>query len=133
MSDHETKLMLAHLENKRIERAAEYARHGRLLELVPDEDLKRNWLLAFRAWAAGERDGQRFDLRSLEDVEAEMYLRGYDPPLELAQREIEILRKASERRRDQLERDPEKLKEFEQRLGEDLAAFAQSIDDTKKN
>ena len=39
MSYPETELMLAHLENKRIEGATEYARRGRLLELVPDEDL----------------------------------------------------------------------------------------------
>jgi hypothetical protein len=133
MSDRETELILAHLENKRIERASEYARRGRLLELVPDEDLKRDWLLAFTAWAAKERQGLKFDLRSLGDMEAEMCLRGYDPPLELAQEEIKILREASDRRRGQLERDPNKLHEFERQLGEDLAAFAQSLDDTKKN
>jgi hypothetical protein len=133
MSDRETKLMLAHLENKRIERATEYARRGRLLELVPDEDLSREWLLAFRAWAASERGGQTYDHRALGDIESEMCLRGCDPPLNLAQEEIKILREASERRRHQLERDPKKHMEFERKLSEDLAAFAQSLDDTKKN
>jgi hypothetical protein len=133
MSYPETELMLAHLENKRIEGATEYARRGRLLELVPDEDLSRDWLLAFRAWAASERGGQKYDHRALEDIEAEMYLRGCDPPLDLAREEIKILHEASERRRDELKRDPMKHSEFERKLSEDLAAFAQSIDDTKKN
>ena len=133
MSDRETELMLAHLTNKRIERATEYARRGRLLELVPDEDLNQHWLLAFRAWTANERRGREYDRRALEDMEAEMYLRGNDPPLSRVLAEIKILRKASSRRTNKLERDPEKLMEFERKLGEDLAAFAQSIDDTKKN
>jgi hypothetical protein len=133
MSDRETKLMLAHLENKRIEGATEYARRGRLLELVPDEDLSRDWLLAFRAWAASARDGQKYDYRPLGDIEAEMYLRGRDPPLDLAHEEINILREASERRRNQIERDPMRHTEFKRNLSEDLAAFAQSLDDTKKN
>jgi hypothetical protein len=125
--------MLAHLENKRIEAATEYARRGRLLELVPDEDLSRDWLLASRARAATARDGQKYDYRPLPDIEAEMYLRGYDPPLDLAHEEIKILRDASERRRDQLERDPKRHTKFEQKVSKDFAAFAQSFDDPKSN
>jgi hypothetical protein len=133
MSDPVTELMLAHLENKRIEGATAYARRGRPLAAMSDEDLHRDWLLAFRAWAASERDGKKCDHRAQEDMEAEMYLRGNDPPLNLVKEEITTLRVASERRMDQFNRDPKKLLELDQQLSEDLAAFAQSLDDTKKN
>jgi hypothetical protein len=133
MSDPETDLMVAHLENKRIEGAAEYARRGRPLAAMSDEDLHRDWLIAFKAWAASERDGKKYDHRAQEDMEAEMYLRGNDPPLNLVKEEITTLRVASQRRLNQFNRDPQKLIELDRQLGEDLAAFAQSIDDTKKN
>jgi hypothetical protein len=132
-NDPETKLMLAHLENKRIEYASEYARRGRPFADVAAESLQGGWLLAFRAWATSARDGQKYDRRALEDMEAEMYLRGNDPPLHLVKEQVEMLVAASKRSTDGLMRDPKRLRQLEQELGEDLAVFAQSLDDTRKN
>jgi hypothetical protein len=133
MSDPEADLMLAHFENKRIEAATAYAQRGRPLAAMSDEDLHRDWLLAFKAWAASERDGKKCDHRTQEDMEAEMYLRGNDPPLNLVKEEITTLRIVSQRRMNKFNRDPKKLLELDRQLGKELAAFAQSIDDTKKN
>ena len=90
--DPETKLMLAHLENKRIEYATAYDQRGRAFASTPMEVLRRDWLAAFRAWAASARKDEKHDRRLLDDLEAEMYLRGTDPPMDLVPEEIQRLR-----------------------------------------
>lgn len=133
MSSAETELMLAYLEDRRLNEAADYVRRGRAYERETAEQLEQAWLTAFRAWVASSVKDQAFDRQSLDDLEAEMCLRRVQPPFDLVRDEIEALRAAQDRRFSLLAHDPEALLSLDRRMGNAVVDFARRLNDAKKN
>jgi hypothetical protein len=133
MTSPETELMLAYLEDRRLDEAVDYVRRGRAHENETVERLEQEWLAGFRAWVASSANDALFDRRSLDDIEAEMYLRRMPPPFERAQHEIEALRAAQDRRFRLLAHDPEALMRLNRRMGTAVENFARRLHDSKKN
>src|SRR5262249_48928817 len=113
----ETDLMLAYLEDRRLDEAADYVRRGRAYERETAEQLEAEWIAGFRAWVASSAKDEIFDRRSLDDTEAEMYLRSVRPPFDRVQNEIEVLRAAQDRRFRLLAHEPEALMSLDRRMG----------------
>jgi hypothetical protein len=133
MTSPETELMLAYLEDRRLDEAVDYVRRGRAHENETVEHLEQEWLAGFRAWVASSANDELFDRRSLDDIEAEMYLRRMPPPFERVQYEIEALRAAQDRRFRLLAHDPEALMRLNRRMGTAVENFARRLHDSKKN
>ncbi len=132
-NDPRTDLVEAYLADKRLEVASDYVRRGRSLQSLTDDDLNRDWLSAFRAWAMSAQARSKFDRRPLDDMESEMCVRGYDPPYNLVETEITTLVEASRQTHDQLLRAPEAMNRVARDFGDDLAAFAHRLSSTTKN
>jgi hypothetical protein len=133
MTSAETELMLAYLEDRRLNEAADYVRRGRANERKSVEELEHEWLAGFRAWAESSGRDKVFDRRSLDDVESEMYLRRVEPPFDLVKNEIETLRTAQDRRFQWLAHDPEALASLDNRMGEAVGSFVRRLHTGKKN
>jgi hypothetical protein len=133
MTSPETELMLAYLEDRRLDEAVDYVRRGRAHENETVEHLEQEWLAGFRAWVASSANDELFNRRSLDDVEAEMYLRRIPPPFERVQHEIEALRAAQDRRFRLLAHDPDALMRLNRRMGTAVENFARRLHDSKKN
>jgi hypothetical protein len=126
-------IMLAYLENRRLEETADYLRRGRHLEGVANEELNQRWVVLFRRWVRSVGTSRRFDHQPRKDIESEMQLHGVEPPWALVQDELGAMEKASRAFTDALARDPVKLMQTERQIGEDLEAFQRSLRETKPN
>src|ERR1700756_2897380 len=82
-------IVLAWLRNRSFEQTEDYVRRGRHLADVSTEELKRQWVEAFRIWAANYGTE---DHRVREDLEAELQLRRDEPPFDLVADEINVLK-----------------------------------------
>lgn len=133
MTSAETELMLAYLEDRRLNEAADYVRRGRANEKKSAEELEQEWLVGFRAWAESSARDRVYDRRSLDDLESEMYLRRLQPPFDLVKNEIEVLRVAQDRRFQWLAHDPEALQSLDMRMGEAVGNFVRRLNTGKKN
>jgi hypothetical protein len=124
--DEEMELTLVFLESRRIDEAAGYVRRGRHMELIDTDTLKARWVTGFKEWAVKLND---YDRRPLTDIEAELYLRGTDPPLDAVKADYEVLRKATRSAR----LNPEELARLDEWIEDEIEEFRQRIDDPKKN
>lgn len=80
----------AFLKNRALEKAQDYAARGRCHAQVPTEELVDAWVVTFKVWVS---DHQNPLLRGLfNDVEAELVLRGIEPPYDRAKEAAEKLR-----------------------------------------
>ncbi|SRR5258707_2525795 len=80
----------AFLKNRALEKAQDYVTRGRCHAAVPTADLVDAWVVTFKVWVS---DHQNPLLRGLfNDVEAELVLRGIEPPYDRAQDAADKLR-----------------------------------------
>jgi hypothetical protein len=126
-------IVLAYLENIRLQATADYVRRGRQLVDADTEELKQGWISEFRRWVGSLGTGDKIDQRPREDIESELQLRKTEPPFDLVQDELEKMQKASTAHTDQLLRDPLKLAQKEREVSEEIEAFRRSIDDATRN
>lgn len=71
-------MVKAFLQSELMEETASYLKRGRgFAGLAPDE-LERKWTASFNAWVAHRREAERI---LTEDLEAELRIRGLEPPL----------------------------------------------------
>ena len=133
MTSAETELMLAYLEDRRLNEAADYVRRGRANKRKSAEELEQEWLAGFRAWAESGARHKVFDRRSLDDLEFEMYLRRVEPPFDLVKNEIEALRVAQDRRFKWLAHDPEAFVSLHIRMGQAVGNFVRGLHTGTKN
>jgi hypothetical protein len=124
--------VLAWLNNHTLEYAERYARQGRHLRATETEVLKRRWIELYRQWAA-VAGHQPFDHTEIQDIEAELSLRGEEPPRDLVQHETEILKAAVERAAEQFERDPEHMAKVQREIFEEFQQFLKSTKAAAKN
>jgi hypothetical protein len=81
------------LQHTLMEETADYLRRGRLHESLPLPELNELWVGAFRAWF--EQRGQQEEsqrLTVINDLSAELRLRGYDPPYDRVPEEASRMR-----------------------------------------
>lgn len=76
-------LVEAFLKNKMMEEMQTYLSVGRRFKDAPEEDLKRDWVAAFRALIKGNQGV----VKDLDDLGAELRFRGVDTPDELVSAE----------------------------------------------
>lgn len=90
MAEDVRQLLEAFLEHELMNEAAEYVGRGRTHGDASSEDLAARWVLAFRKWS---RDPAGEDRRELDDLWAELRLRGIETPADQVAAEIDELAK----------------------------------------
>jgi hypothetical protein len=114
----------AYIENQPMAQIEDYLKHGRHLVGVGGDELKSRWIAEFRKWAANY--GKGVDHRDRKDIEAELGLRGEQPPHDLVKPELAALRAASKADDERRDRDPANLSREAQKLTDKIDAFLQS-------
>lgn len=71
------------------ENTESYVGRGRLLADRDDLYLKHAWIGAMKLWSS--RLADIIDHNKREDLQSEMFLRGYQPPFELAKAAIDVI------------------------------------------
>jgi hypothetical protein len=89
---------------------------------VTDEHLNQRWVNEFRHWS--KNVGAQLDHRAREDIEAELQLRGREPPFALVPEGLKALMEASRERSDCLMRDPVASARAEEQLAEKIEQFS---------
>ena len=119
----------AFLQNDALEKAQAYARRGRRHERVALDELRDLWVVAFKVWTT---DVGNPLLRSMvEDLEAELVLRGVTPPHERVKEAAETLRALARQLLDELS--PDEYRRVATDLQRDVAAFARATRAAPKN
>jgi hypothetical protein len=77
-----------------IKQTEQYLARGRQLERTPVEQLGERWTGAFKMWV---RDRTLRSLRDHQDADAELRLRGVEPPRDTIKEEIAALQKEIEK------------------------------------
>jgi len=75
----------AFLQRRRLKLKREYLSRGRRFANLNDEQLTENWIAAVRTWLA--RKGPVTEL-AMDDLTAELRLRGFEPPYDAMNREL---------------------------------------------
>ena len=122
----------AWLDNHSFEYAEAYVRRGRHLRETASAELERRWIEGYRRWAA-TAGREEFDHTDLEDIEAELSLRGEEPPRDAVKDETAALIAVVERMTQQLDRDPENKARFESELADEFRQFLQATRSAPKN
>lgn len=76
----------AFLQSKSMNEAADYVARGRAHQGEGSEVLKDRWIEAFRLWAADHNQAKPMD-----DLRAELELRGEEPPYEAVKAELDAV------------------------------------------
>jgi hypothetical protein len=87
--DDQNKLLHGLIDNRSREHIEDYVRRGRQLASRDDVYLRHAWVGAMKIWNAKLANAVDHKLR--EDIQAEMLLRGYQPPFELVKEEMKTL------------------------------------------
>jgi hypothetical protein len=114
--------LLAMMQAKAVDAAADYVRRGRAHRGLTDADLSGAWVAAFRAYSHNP-DPARPSRSALEDLEAELNLRQIDPPFDAVREDLERLKTAAMQVWEQLKATPEHFAEVERDLQLDLISF----------
>jgi hypothetical protein len=87
--DEQNKLVDGLIDNRSQEHIEDYVGRGRQLASRDDVYLRHAWVGAMKIWNAKLANAVDHKLR--EDIQAEMLLRGYQPPFELVKEEMKTL------------------------------------------
>ncbi len=124
-------LMLSWLENKSLEKVHDYVGRGRLFRDIPIDQLKDQWARAFKVYAANPHvPGATAES---DDFEAELTIRQEPLPMDLVEVEWRQLQNKIDTAMKNLERDPERHKQANEEIVNDLVDFYASIDKTQRN
>src|SRR5665213_1570566 len=110
--------LLAMFENSRMEARQSYLTRGRAMQADDTEALISNWLVQVNAWADEKLN---FERRLMDDIEAELNMRGIDAPLEQGRGAIEKIRAKARAVGDRWQSKPEELDYAEDLLQAELA------------
>jgi hypothetical protein len=113
--------LTAWLRNQGLDQVEDYVRRGRQFGGVDVDEVKRGWVAAYKVWA---RDLQNADARKIaDDLEAELSLRGEEPPYSLVKAEQEAVTAAVTAAEEELLLDPERMREIGSGIVRDMIAF----------
>jgi hypothetical protein len=118
-ADLENELVLAYLQNQRIEALEAYLKRGRQYADIDDQELNRRWIAAFKIWAAAAAAGVQSGHRERLDLDSEIALRGREAPFESVTEECRVLQAVAKAQvsnpsiRESLENAAKEILEFE--------------------
>ena len=119
----------AFLQNDALEKAQAYARRGRRHAQVPTDELIDLWVVGFKVWVSDIRNPL---LRGMvDDLEAELALRGLAPPHDRVKEAADRLRMLARQLVDELS--PDDYARVAADIERDVAAFTRSARNAKKN
>ena len=104
--------------NAAVEKTAAYVRSGRSLAGLTDDQLLDAWVERMRAFA-DEPDSYA----AVAEADSELDLRGLEPPMDRARASIEKQQARLRAILEELEANPESLRENRKRFAEDIASF----------
>jgi hypothetical protein len=78
-------MVKAFLQHKITEQMQDYLTRGRRFAKVDDGRLNKDWIIAVRSWLAHKR---RANERIMNDLAAELRLRGLEPPYRAVEQEL---------------------------------------------
>jgi hypothetical protein len=73
------------LQHKNMERTQDYVTHGRRFAKLDVERLNTDWIIAVRSWLAHKHCTKE---RMMDDLAAELRLRGLEPPYSAVEQEL---------------------------------------------
>ena len=79
----------AFLQHELMEEAAAYLRRGRRFATLPSDELRARWVAAFKELRTR---GSEACKQEISDLEAELRMRGIDPPFDAVRDELEAAR-----------------------------------------
>jgi hypothetical protein len=124
MSDKELdEELLAMFANTKMENQQSYLARGRAFKADEIETLTSKWLVQINAWAD---DTPEFERRLMDDLEAELNLRGIDAPVGQARDAIEKIRARSRAIGAKWKSNPEELDRVDELLQAELAKIRPS-------
>jgi len=126
-----TEEMVAFLAESRMEQATEYARRGRRLKEAAAEKLKDGWKIAFKKYAAAPTDPMWRLV--VGELQAEMELRGVEPPFEDVKPEMDALTALAQKVAQEILADPIRTQEIGEGLLEDIEAMKRKRLSSPKN
>ena len=78
-------MVVAFLEHRKMEQTQDYLARGRRFATIDVGQLSEDWIIAVRSWLARKnRTGER----KMDDLTAELQLRGFQPPYDAVKREL---------------------------------------------
>jgi hypothetical protein len=114
------------MDEEAMQRAEDYLARGRLHESADTAELKRQWVEAFRRFVANLGDPTL--ARAHEDLQAELRLRGEEPPFAEVEKETEAFFQQVREAVDRVKRNPDQYAELLRELGS-LAELARGDKD----
>jgi hypothetical protein len=78
-------MVKAFLQYKIMEHMQDYLNRGRRFAKIDDERLSKDWIIAVRSWLAHKRRAKE---RIMDDLAAELRLRGLEPPYGAVEKEL---------------------------------------------
>jgi hypothetical protein len=118
--------LLAMFANTKMEAQQSYLARGRTLQADGNETLISNWLVQINAWADDKPD---FERRLMDDIEAELNLRGIDAPGEQARDATEKIHAKARAVGNRWKSNPEELDHAEELLQAELSKIRPSKTD----
>jgi hypothetical protein len=110
--DHANAMVDAFLQHTQMEETQQYLSRGRQFESTSEVELKLRWAEAFRRWCKTHSPG---NVRELDDLSAELRLRGLEPPEDSVKDELSMMREEIQH---EYESDPEWQEEIAKRIAE---------------
>jgi hypothetical protein len=110
--------LFAMFANTKMEAQQSYLSRGRTFHSEDSETLSSNWLVQINAWADDKPD---FERRLMDDIEAELNLRGIDAPFEQARDAAKKIHAKARAVGDRWKSNPEDLDHAEDLLQAELA------------
>jgi hypothetical protein len=118
--------LLAMFANTKMENQQSYLARGRAFKADEIETLTSKWLVQINAWADDKPD---FERRLMDDIEAELNLRGIDAPVEQARDATEKIRAKARAVGDLWRSNPEQQAHADELLQAELAKIRPSKTD----
>lgn len=129
--DEMTKLTHAWLQNKPLEHVQDYVGRGRLHAGLQTDELKAQWVNAFKRMIADLRTPEL--RQAAQDLEAELVLRKEDAPYDLVRAELAAFSAAAMAAIEMLRKDPERFAKADQELAQKIVAFYSATKDSAQN
>jgi hypothetical protein len=110
--DHTNAMVDAFLQHTQMEETQQYLSRGREFKTISEAELKLRWAEAFRRWCKAHSPGH---VRKLDDLSAELRLRGLEPPEDSVKVELSMMREEIQH---EYKSDPDWQEEIAKRIAE---------------
>jgi hypothetical protein len=78
-------MVVAFLEHRKMEQTQDYLARGRRFATIDAGQLSEDWIIAVRSWLARKNGTSE---RKMDDLTAELQLRGFEPPYHTIKQEL---------------------------------------------